>query len=167
MRRINPICLSVAPPGLTLFCCLLHGPSGPTRGRGRGRGGRSGLFLFEGVGDDVFEFGDVIGEALFADGGEFAPGMGAVVLEGFFDFDEAGFLQDGEVAAEVAVGEGAEVLEVAEDEAGGVGGEGGDDAESGLFVDDAVDAVVGVAAAFGLVFGVFSGHENVPIGNRG
>jgi len=122
-------------------------------GEEAGAGGAGGAgFKFEGVGDDVFEFFDVFGEAFAAGGGEFAPGLGAVVLEAFFDFDDVGFLKDGDVAAEVSVGEGAEVFEVVEGKAVGMRGERGDDAEARLFVDDAVDAVVG-EAGFGFVGG--------------
>ena len=78
------------------------------------------MFHFYGVGDDVFEFGDVVGEAFASGGGEFAGGLGFGASEGFFDVDDGGVLEDGEVAAEVAIGEAAEFLEVVEEEAVGV-----------------------------------------------
>ena len=49
------------------------------------------------------------------------------------------------MAAEVAVGEGAELFEVAEGEALWVSGEGGEDAEAGALVDDAVETLIGEA----------------------
>jgi hypothetical protein len=57
------------------------------------------------------------------------------------------------MAAEVAVGEGAEIFEIIEDQAIGMGDEGGEDAEAGFFVDDAFEAVLSDAAG-GFGFGV-------------
>src|SRR6185312_9001925 len=104
-----------------------RGGSGGSVRQRRARGADAGLGHRAGdgggVGDDLGQLTQVLGEALAALAGEAAKGAGAAALELLGDGDQPGLLQDGEVAAEVAVGEAAQGLEVVEGEALGMGGE--------------------------------------------
>src|SRR5262249_3545409 len=74
-----------------------------------------------------------------------------VVVVAFHDVDQACLLEHGEVATEIAVGERTHLLQVAEGETLGMGDERGQHAETRLLVDDAIEPVIGeAAAAFGL-----------------
>lgn len=95
-----------------------------------------------GVGHDAFEFGDVFEESLAAEIGEADQGLRAFLLGSFPDFDEAGFDESLQMSIEVAVGEGTEFLEIAEEKTGGVRGERRENAESGLFVNRSIETIV-------------------------
>ena len=69
-----------------------------------------------------------------------------VALEALGHLDQPGLLQHLQVAAEVAVGEAAEPLQVGEHQALGVGGQRGQHAEPRPLVDHPVEALVGEAA---------------------
>src|SRR5512135_1282106 len=84
---------------------------GPSFGAGGPGGGLGGG---QGIGDDVFEDADVFEEAATSLLGQAAEGLGAVLLEPLADLDESGLVEDLEVPAEIAVGQGAEFLEVGE-----------------------------------------------------
>lgn len=72
------------------------------------------------------------------------PSVGALP-----QFDYARFMQHLKVAAEVSVGERAQVLQVAEQHAFRPGRQGGEDAEPGAFMEQAVEPFVGKAPAAG------------------
>ena len=104
-----------------------------------------------GIGEDTFEFGDVIEEFAAPEFSEAEEGLRAGSLSSFPDLDELGFLKSLQVAIEIAVREGAEFLEITEEESGGMGCERGEDAEPGLFVNGSIESVIGVAARIGRV----------------
>ena len=70
---------------------------------------------------DVLQHVDVFEEPPAALVGEPAEGLRALVVEALPDLDEPLLVEHLEVPAEVAVGQGAEVLQVGEEEALGVG----------------------------------------------
>ena len=111
------------------------------RGTKRARRGGGG-----GVGDHRLEHGDVLLEPLAAVRRQAAERLRAVVLHALPDLDEPRLLQHLQLAAQVAVGERAQRLEVVEQQARVVARERREDAEPGLLVDDALEAVVRVPA---------------------
>ncbi len=130
-------------------------PAGLTRATG-GAGGPGG------VGHDALQLADILQKTLAARRGQMADRQRPVAVEALSDIDEAGLLKKLQVAAEVAVGQGAEFLEVVEREALGMPGEGGDDAEARLLVDEAFQPFVGVAR--GTLRGVRPGfHGGAPV----
>jgi hypothetical protein len=90
--------------------------------------------------DEAFEVGDFVLEGLVAGWGEGDPGAGASAFVAFFDVDQSGLLQDGEVLAEVSGGEFEVRAQEAELDAAGLVGD-GQDAEADALVDDVVEAV--------------------------
>lgn len=105
-----------------------------------------GLSGLRGVGDDAFEFADVLDEAGAAVVGQAAKRLRTIVAGPFPDFDEAGFLQDFEMPTEVSIGEVAELFEFVEEQTVGVRDERRDDSQAGLLVDDPFESIVGKAA---------------------
>ena len=67
----------------------------------------------------------------------------AVAIVAANDFDHFGFFKNTEMAAEIAVGERAELLEVVEGQAFGIGDERRENAEPRALVNDTVEAFVG------------------------
>src|SRR5262245_30970567 len=111
----------------------LHEP--PARRRRRARGGG-------GIGDDTLEHREVVDEALAPGGREPAGRLRAVVAESLRDLHQAGFLEDTQVTAQVAVGQPAELLQRPERETLRVRCEGGEDRQAGALVDHAVEPLV-------------------------
>jgi len=109
-------------------------------------GGKLVSCSLSGVLDDLFECEQVVEVAFAAGGGDAADGLGAGAVVFLEEFDHLFGLEDGEVAAEVAVRERAELFEFVEEQAFGIGDERGEHAEAGALVDDAVESFVGEAA---------------------
>ena len=104
------------------------------------------LFGADGVGHDVFQHGDIFDESLATQLGQDAQGLRAVVLEALPNLDDARLAEDLQVPAQVAVGQGAEVLQIVEDQAARMRRQTRDDREPGFLVDDAVEPFIGEAA---------------------
>ncbi len=67
------------------------------------------------VSDDALELGQVVLEASAAERSQAAEGLRAFPLLTLAHLDEAGLVEDLDMPAEVAVGEGAELLQLAEE----------------------------------------------------
>ena len=68
------------------------------------------------VADHALQHGEILEEAAASGGGEAAGGLGPVAVVALADLDEARLLQHLEMAAEIAVREAAELLQVGEGE---------------------------------------------------
>jgi len=110
------------------------------KGSGRVIGERGGG---AGLGDDLFEQADVVGERASAGGGQGVGGGRAAAFEGFRDGDVTGFEQGSEVGGGVAVRHAEGVADLGEEKAGG-GREQGHDGEAPLFVDHAIQLKKGL-----------------------
>src|SRR5262249_1375876 len=121
---------------------------GPSSGRPAfqdRRVGSGGVFR-QRVGDHGFEHVEVLAKALPAGSSNATQCLRPAVLEPLPYLDEAGFFENLKVPAQVAIGEGAQLLQFAEQQTVRIDEERGQNAEPRLLVDDAVEAVVGEAA---------------------
>src|SRR2546426_7025292 len=123
----------------------------PARSRVGAGGGRC-------IGDHGLEDREIVEEAPAPRGREPAGRLRAMVAEALRDLDQAGLLEDAQMAAQVAVGQAAELLQVAEGEPLGVGGQRGEKRETRPLVDHAVEPLVGKAPRRG----VSSRHRRRP-----
>src|SRR5262249_40606768 len=98
--------------------------------------------------------------------GDPAHGLRAVVIVALGDRDQRGFLEHLQVPAEIAVGERAHLLEVAERQALGMGNERGEYGEARTFMDQGVEAVIGETAAL-LSLGARLRHRSLRCTDRG
>src|SRR5205085_11229551 len=93
-------------------------------------------------------------------GGDRHPRLWPAASEALVDLDEGVFHEYVEVPAQVPIGQRAELFEFAEEQAIGPGGERDEDAEARLFVQHAVEAIVGEPARGRCRIGrVALGHE--------
>lgn len=99
--------------------------------------GTIGFRGVQGVADDVFEDVDVLKEPGSTRGGEAAEGLRSVVLIALPDLDEPGLMENLKVSTEVAVSQGAQILEVGEDQSLGVSDQRRENSQSRLLVEDA------------------------------
>src|ERR1700722_10715836 len=105
-----------------------------------------GFGAIDGVADDLFEGAEIVQVAFAAGRGDAAGGLGAIAVVSADDLNHPGIFKNAEVAAEIAVSERTELLEIVEGHTFGVGDEGGEHAEARSLVDGAVEAFVGEAA---------------------
>ncbi len=135
----------------------LRGAATPTGSGRQGAGSREWKVLAAsgpgGVANDLFEDGEVVQESLSAVGGQAAGGQWPVLFIALYDLHQPGFLQDLKMPAEVAVREAAQLFQVGERQALGLGDQGGEDAESGFLMDDAVQSLVGERGLAGVRLG--------------
>src|SRR6201998_2292283 len=122
--------------------------SGPRGGEVLEQGGYGwfGLGAACGVSDYLFKCGEVFEVAFAAGRGDAACGLRAIAVVAAHDFDHFCFFENAEMSAEIAVSECAELLEIVEGEAFGVGDKRSEHAEARAFVDDAIEAFVCEAA---------------------
>src|SRR5438046_889546 len=69
-----------------------------------------------------------------------------IVLEALPDLDEAGFAENLQVPAQVAVGQGAQILQIVEDQARRMRRQRGDDAQARFLMNHAVEPFIGKPA---------------------
>src|SRR3954447_1963720 len=96
-----------------------------------------------GVADEALEHGQIIEEAAASGLGQPAGGVWAIALIALGDLDEASLLEHLQMARQIGVGEPAQLLEVGEGKALRMRHQRGQQAEPGLLVDDAIEALVG------------------------
>src|SRR5262249_48033349 len=107
--------------------------------------------------DHALEHSEVVDEALPPAPRHAARGQGPLAVERLGDLDQASLFQDLQMAAEIPVGERAELLQVREGETFGMRHQRGENAEARLLVDDAVEARVGEWRII-----VSPGHARLP-----
>src|SRR5262249_37942834 len=83
-------------------------------------------------------------------GSDPADGLRAVVIVAFLDLDESGLAERVKMSAQIAVGEPAHLLQIAEDQALRVGHERCEHAQARLLVDHAVEPFVSEAPFLGV-----------------
>src|SRR5262249_50336347 len=88
----------------------------------------------------------------------------AIVLITLPDLHQSRVAQDLQMPAQVAVGQGAEFLEIVKHQPAGMRGKRRDDAKPGLFVDETIQPVVGKAAAVFRFLRIR--HEDAPMSSR-
>src|SRR5262245_31913403 len=141
--------------------------------QGYSRGGQSGRrpsFAKGGIGrrilgrqrvtEHTLQDIEVLAEAIAAVVGDADERLWSVSLVTFPHLDQSRLLQDRQVPTQVAVGEGAEALEVVEQKPVGSPEQAGEDAEPGLLVDDPVESLVRVPAR---LTARVSGHGCAPV----
>ena len=99
-----------------------------------------------GIAHDLFEYGEVIQIALPAGCSDAADGLRAVAIVSADDLDHFGSFENTEVPAQVAIGKRAELFEVIECQAFGIGDERGEHTETRSLMNNAVEAFVSEAA---------------------
>src|SRR5229473_3292973 len=104
--------------------------------------GGSGFGLAR-VTNQPLEHGQIVEKAASAAFRQATTGMRPVALITLGDVDEACFLQHLKMAAEIAVGQPAELLQVGESQSLGMRDQRGQKAEPGLLVNDAIETVIG------------------------
>lgn len=97
-----------------------------------------------GVGDDSFEFADVLQQSLTPQIGEAAQRLRTLVLNPLPDFHQPGLLQRLQMPAQISVGQRAEILQVAKEQTAGMRRQRRQNPEPGLFVDRTIEAIVGI-----------------------
>ena len=95
----------------------------------------------------MLEYVDVFEETSAPRFGQAAESLGAVLVVTLPDLQQTLFLQHLEMPAEVAVSQGAQVLEVGEDQSLGMRDEGSQDAQPGLLVEDPLETFIREPAA--------------------
>lgn len=110
--------------------------------------GRSGFrpCATGGIANDLLERGEIFKIASAAGGGDPADSLRSVAVVASDDLDYFGPLEDTEVSAEIAIGQGAKLLEIVEGQALGIGDERSEDAEACPLVDYTIQTFVGVSA---------------------
>src|SRR6266852_3718501 len=73
------------------------------------------------VADQPLQHGEIIEKAAAADLRQATTGMRPVALVALGDFDQSGFLEHLKMTAEIAIGQSAELLEIAEGQSPGMG----------------------------------------------
>jgi hypothetical protein len=95
-----------------------------------------------GVTNDLFEGCEVFEVAFSSGSADAADGLGPIAIVAANYLNHFGFLKNAEVAAEIAVSEGAELLEIVKWEAFRVGDERSQHTQASALVDDAVKTFV-------------------------
>src|SRR5262249_48517580 len=108
---------------------------------GAGPGGAGG------VAHDLLQHAQIAEIAPTTLGGDPADGLRPVVIVTLLDLDQPGVLEHLQMPAEVAVGQPAQLLQVAEHQALGMADQRGEHAQARLLVNDTVEPRIGEAAA--------------------
>src|SRR5262245_5580091 len=105
-----------------------------------------------GVAHDLLEHVEIVEVARAPFAGDPTHRLRSIAVETLDDLDQAGVVQHLQMPGEIAVGQAAQVLEVAEQQTLGVGGERRENAQAGFLMDHAIEALVGEASAIAAGF---------------
>jgi len=107
------------------------------------------LASFGGIADDLLERGQILQVTFAAIRGNAADGERAILVMPLDDLDEAGILEDSKVAAQISIGERAELLEIVEGQSLGIGDQRRQHTQARVLMDHTVQAFVGEPALRG------------------
>src|SRR4051812_36614008 len=107
---------------------------------------------------------EVFNESFATRRGDTAYGLGTIAVLPFEDFDHPGFFEHLEMAAQVAVSERAQLLQVDEGQSLRISDKRGEYAEARALVNDAIEAFVGKASFAAALFDGWSlrFHRHLP-----